>query len=176
MHSCNARCAALGVEAAPLQLRLFSTMVDAVLSYGSEVWGMQLAAASATGKTSSTAGSKAERLHLAHLRRLLGVRQGTPTAVVLAKAGERPLRQRWLLRAVKLWNLAVTAEQSSLLWQAMTASVALAVAPSHRIPARLPWAQQLAAALAAMGVQLDLCSQPQIICKRSGAGRLHMVD
>ncbi|KAL4859077.1 Retrovirus-related Pol polyprotein from type-2 retrotransposable element R2DM [Chlorella vulgaris] len=134
MHSCNARCAALGVEAAPLQLRLFSTMVDAVLSYGSE----------------------AERLHLAHLRRLLGVRQGTPTAVVLAEAGERPLWQRWVLRAVKLWNLAVTAEQSSLLWQAMTASVALAVAPGHRIPARQPWAQQLAAALAAMGVQLDL--------------------
>ncbi|KAI3436045.1 hypothetical protein D9Q98_002102 [Chlorella vulgaris] len=70
MHSCNARCAALGVEAAPLQLRLFSTMVDAVLSYGSEVWGMQLAAASAAGKPSSTAGSKAERPHLAHLRRL----------------------------------------------------------------------------------------------------------
>ncbi|KAI3436751.1 hypothetical protein D9Q98_006163 [Chlorella vulgaris] len=139
-------------------------MVDGVLSYGSEVWGMQLAAASAAGKTSSTAASKAERLHLAHLRRLLRVRQGTPTAVVLAEAGERPLWQRWVLRAVKLWNLAVTAEQSSLLWQAMTASVALAVAPGHRIPARQPWVQQLAAALAAMGVQLDL-HQPLPVCQ-----------
>ncbi|KAI3425358.1 hypothetical protein D9Q98_009122 [Chlorella vulgaris] len=69
---------------------------------GSEVWGMQLAAASAAGKTSSTAGSKAERLNLANLRRELGERQGTPTAVVLAEAGERPLWQPWLLRAVKL--------------------------------------------------------------------------
>ncbi|KAI3432579.1 hypothetical protein D9Q98_004128 [Chlorella vulgaris] len=77
MHSCNARCAAWGVEAAPLQLRLFSTMVDAVLSYGSEVWGMQLAAASAAGKTSKAAGSNAESLHLAHLRRLLGAAMGT---------------------------------------------------------------------------------------------------
>jgi hypothetical protein len=77
---------------------------------------MQLAAPRAAGKTSSTAGSKAERLHLAHLRRLLRVRHGTPTAVVLAEAGERPLRQRWLLCAVKLWNLAVAAEHSSLLW------------------------------------------------------------
>jgi hypothetical protein len=82
-----------------------------------------------------TAGNKAERLHLAHLRRLLGVRQGTPTAVVLTETGVRPLWQRWLLRAVKLWKLAVTAEQSSLLWQAMTAGVALTVAPGHRIPA-----------------------------------------
>ncbi|KAL4855391.1 hypothetical protein ACK3TF_004121 [Chlorella vulgaris] len=46
----------------------------------------------------------------------------------------------------------------------MTASVALAVAPGHRIPAGQPWAQQLAAALAAMGVQLDL-HQPQPVCK-----------
>ncbi|KAL4858040.1 hypothetical protein ACK3TF_001993 [Chlorella vulgaris] len=155
---------ALGVEAAPLQLRLFSTMVDGVLSYGSEVWGMQLAAAGAAGKTSSTAGSTAERLHLAHLRRLMGVWQGTPTAVVLAEASERPLWQRWLLRAVKLRNLVVTAEHSSLLWQAMTASVSLAVAAGNRIPARQPWAQQLAAALAAMGLQLDL-HQPQPVCK-----------
>jgi hypothetical protein len=79
MHSCTALCAALGLEAAPLQLRLFSTMVDAVLSYGSEMSGMQLAAASAAGKASSAVGSKAGRLHLALLRRLLWVRQGTPT-------------------------------------------------------------------------------------------------
>jgi hypothetical protein len=84
--------------------------------------------------------------------------------VVLAEASERPLWQRWLLRAVKLRNLAVTAEHSSLLWQAMTASVSLAVAPGNRIPARQPWAQQLAAALAAMGLQLDL-HQPQPVCK-----------
>jgi hypothetical protein len=31
--------------------------------------------------------------------------------VVLAEAG----KQRWLMRAAKLWNLAVKAEQSSLL-------------------------------------------------------------
>jgi hypothetical protein len=42
---------------------------------------MQLAAANADGKTSSTAGSKAKRLHQTHLRLLL---------VVLAEAGERP--------------------------------------------------------------------------------------
>jgi hypothetical protein len=79
----------LGVEATPLQLRLFSTTVDAVLSYGSEVWGMQLAADNAAGKTSSTAGSKAERLHLAHLRRLVGVRQGTPLWCWLRQASGR---------------------------------------------------------------------------------------
>jgi hypothetical protein len=38
-HNCNARCAALGIQSAPLRLRLFSMMVDSVLSYGAEVCG-----------------------------------------------------------------------------------------------------------------------------------------
>jgi hypothetical protein len=84
--------------------------------------------------------------------------------VVLAEVGERPLWQRWLLRAVKLWNMAVAADQSSLLRQAVEASAALAAAPGHRNPAAQPWAQQLEAALAAAGVQLDL-QQPQQISK-----------
>ncbi|KAL4854744.1 RuBisCO large subunit-binding protein subunit alpha [Chlorella vulgaris] len=134
MHSCNARCAALGVEAAPLQLRLFSTMVDAVLSYGSEVLGMQLAAASAAGKTSKAAGSNAEQ-----------------AAVVTALAAE-------CSQAVDPGKQPSAAGCGS--------KVALAVAPGHRIPARQPWAQQLAAALAATGVQQDL-HQPQPICKEA---------
>ena len=34
LHDCRARCAALGVESAPSQLRLFSALVDSKLSYG----------------------------------------------------------------------------------------------------------------------------------------------
>lgn len=55
------------------------------------------------------------------------------TAVVLAEAGERLLR----LRAVRLWNLVVTTEQSSLLQQALAANVALAVAAGNHISASL---------------------------------------
>ena len=38
MHSCRARSAALGIEAAPVQLQLFSTMFDLVLAYDADVW------------------------------------------------------------------------------------------------------------------------------------------
>ena len=34
MHNCRTRCAEVGIEAAPVQLRLFGTMVDSVLSHG----------------------------------------------------------------------------------------------------------------------------------------------
>jgi hypothetical protein len=156
LHNSRARCAALGIEAPRVQLRLFSTLVDSVLSYGAEVWGVQLAAKAAAGIGST--GCEAERLHLSFLRQLLGVRQGTPSAVVLAETGEQPLWARWVLRAVRLWNKALAVEEGSLLRQAAFASVGLAAAEGSRQAARQPWAQQLAAAMAAVGMQLDLAN------------------
>ena len=48
------RCAALGIEAPAVQLRLFSAMVDSVLSYGAEVWATQLVAKAASSRGSTT--------------------------------------------------------------------------------------------------------------------------
>jgi hypothetical protein len=137
-------------------LRLFSIMVDSVLSFGAEVWGTQLAAKAAASNGST--GSAPEVLHLSFLRQLLGVRQGTPNAVVLAETGERPLWHRWLVRATKLWNRACSQPHSSLLRQAVVASAALAAAPGSRPLARQSWAEQLATGLAAAGVQLNLAN------------------
>ena len=81
-----------------------------------------------------------------------------------AETGERPLWARWLLRATRLWNRALAAPEDSLLRQAVMTSAALAAAPGSRTPARQPWAQQLAAALIAAGVELDL-SNPQPISR-----------
>ena len=156
LHNSRARCAALGIEAPRVQLRLFSALVDSVLSYGSEVWGMQLAARAAAG--SGSTGCAAEKLHLSFLRNLLGVRQSTPNAVVLIETGERPLWARWLQRAARLWNRALATEPGSLVRRALLASTALATTPCSHQPARQSWAQQLAAGLAAAGVQLDLAN------------------
>lgn len=136
MHNCRARCAALDIEAPRAQLQLFSTMVDSVLSYGAEVWGVRLAAkAAATGGGST--GCTCEKLHLSFLRHLLGVRQSTPNAVVLAETGERPLWARWLQKAARLWNKALAAEESSLLRRAVAATALPAAAPGAQ-----PWARQ----------------------------------
>ena len=155
MHDCRARCAELGIEAAPVQLQLFSTMVDSVLSHGAEVWGMQLAA-QAAASPASTARSKAEQVHIQYLRQLLGVRQSTPSAVVLVEAGEQPLWLRWLRRAAKLWNSMLEAPQDSLLHQALAASRQLAEVAPAAAAARQPWAAQFAAAMAAVGQPVNL--------------------
>ena len=165
MHSCRARCAELGIEAADVQLRLFSTMVDSVLSYGAEVWGVQLAAKAAA--RGGSAGSAAERLHLGFLRQLLGVRQSTPNAVVLAETGEQPLWQRWLRRAAKLWNRVLQQPEGSLLRQALAASCSLA--DGSQTAARQSWAEQLAAGMAAVGLPLDLAQPAPIGLKQLAA-------
>ena len=136
-------------------------MVDSVLSYGSEVWGIQLAAKAAAGNGNT--GCAAEKLHLSFLRNLLGVRQGTPSGVVLAETGERALWARWLVRTARLWNKGLAAGQQSLFRQAVAASAAMACTPGARQPSRQPWAQQVAAGMAAIGVQLDL-AHPRPIC------------
>lgn len=143
MHKLQARCAALGIEAAWLQLQLFDMMVDSVLSH---VWRTQVAAVAARSAAGSAV-SVAEKLHFSHLRRLLGVWQGTPNAV-LAETLER---LRWLQLAARLWNRSLAAPPVSLLSQALHASITLATDPGSRSAACQPWAQQLATGMAAVG-------------------------
>ena len=164
MHNCRARCAELGVAAAPVRLQLFSTMVDSVLSYGAEVWAPQLAARAAS-RPDGNSGSAAERLHLSFLRRELGVRQATPNVVVLTELGERPLWLQWLRRAARLWNKLLAQPADSLTRRALDASIALAQSAPGGQLARQSWAGQLAAALGAIGMPLDL-QQPATIGRK----------
>ena len=50
LSNTRARCAELGVEAALVHLRLFSMMMDSVLSHGAEVWRVQLVARAAASR------------------------------------------------------------------------------------------------------------------------------
>ena len=95
-------------------------------------------------------------MHIQYLRQLLGVRQSTPSAVVLLEAGEQPLWLRWLRPAAKLWNSMLEAPPDSLLQQALAASRQLAEATPAAAAARQPWAAQFAAAMAAVGQPVNL--------------------
>lgn len=128
-------------------------MVDSVLSYGAEVWGLQLAAQAAASPHGNS-NNAAEKLQLSFLRRLLGVRQGTPNAVLLAEAGHSPLWLSWLRRAARLWNKILAEQPGSLLRQTLAASIQLAAVTQQS--ARQSWAAQLAAGMAAIGMPLDL--------------------
>lgn len=88
------------------------------------------------------------------------MRQATPNAVVLTEMGELPLWVRWLKRSARLWNRLLQEPPGSLARRALEASVALAQDAPNRQLAWLPWAGQLAVAMEAVGLPLDL-QQPR---------------
>jgi hypothetical protein len=148
MHAMRCRCAALGLHGAKLQMQMFNTMVLPVLSYGAEVWSPQLIAAGSQ--------CSATRLQTAFLRHLLGVRQSTPALVLLAETGQRPLMARWAAQLGRFWNTVLAADETTLVMRALRDSCALAgEAGAAALPQR-PWAGQVAAALHAYGVDVDL--------------------
>jgi len=148
MHSVRRRLADLDLGCPHAQFRLFDVMVDTVLSYGVEMWGPQL-------MCENPCTTPAEKLHLAFLRGVLGVRQGTASRVVLAECGRLPLALRWTKRLTKFYNGLVKAPAGSLLARALAASSALAASPTPNQLARQSWMAQWASALQQWGVQLD---------------------
>ena len=178
LHDMRARCSFLQLETAAVQLHLFHSLVDSKLSYGSEVWAPHLVtqaaqrvAVSGSRDGKHSAPSAPEVLHTRFLRNLLGVRQGTPNATVLAETGERPLHVQWLSRLVRFWNSLLRQPPSSLDRQALAASIALAAAAPEASSMPDPWAgwaAQLTSAVRAVGVdfdpaQLQPLSQQQVL-------------
>ena len=152
MHATRRRCAELGLTRTSMQLRLFDVFVTPVLSYGAEIWAPQLLAQGS---------GPCEPLHLEFLRHLMGgLRQSTPALVVQAEAGRLPIAAHITARLAGFWNSILAESEDSLVRQAMCTSCDLAVAMGGAPLAQLPWAGQVAAALAQAGVVVNL-QRPQ---------------
>ena len=85
----------LGAGAIEQQLRLFDIFVKPVLSYGSEIWGVDIL---------DQPSSAPERVHRWLCRRLLGLPQGACSAIALAELGRWPLHVLWVQQLVRFWN------------------------------------------------------------------------
>ena len=69
-----------------LLFKLFRLLVLPVMMYGHENWGSSLLS------LASAMDSPLEKVFRRFLRHVLGLRAGTPTAVLLTEAGQYPLR------------------------------------------------------------------------------------
>ena len=78
---------ALTVE---LQLNLFNSLVEPVMSYACESWGLREA-------------DQLEKIHLAFLKSILGVRKSTPSAFIYRELGVYPLILKRKIRVIKYW-------------------------------------------------------------------------
>jgi hypothetical protein len=99
----------MGAGATEHQLRLFDIFVQPVLSYGCEVWGVDL-----LGQLDCAP----ERVHRWFCRRLLGLPQGASSAVALAELGRWPLHVHWVRQLCRFWNrlLEVQGEERLVRW------------------------------------------------------------
>jgi len=161
------------LEATRLLLQLYDSLVDSTLSYGAAVWAPGLALVAASRPVVGASGlSDAERQHLRSLRRLLGLPTRTPTATVLAEAGQPPLYITWLRQAARLWSSIVAAPQGSLMQQVLEASLAMADQCRHLIIGRahLPWAAQLQQAMEAAGVAFLPTRQGSLAVRQRASG------
>jgi hypothetical protein len=85
----------IGAGATQHQLKLFDIFVMPVLSYGCEVWGVDLI---------NQPDSAPERVHRWFCRRVLGLPQQVSSAVALAELGKWPLHVHWVRQLVRFWN------------------------------------------------------------------------
>lgn len=153
-----------------VHLQLFIWMVSSMVSFGAEVWSMQLTA-TAGGSTdcaaehcalpsSATCCSAPTSWHA----------PGHPSLVVLADTCahqcptvlKRLLCACWLLRAAHPWNRLLAAGNGNSVYP-LFASAALAATPGSGQPVRQPWDSswqqaKLSSSLAAAGVQHDLAN------------------
>ena len=83
------------------QLQLFDSMIEPVINYGSEVWGLRKA-------------DPIERFHLSFLKSLLGVKSSTPNCFVYGELGVYPLSIRRNLRVVKYWLKLIKSEPTEM--------------------------------------------------------------
>ena len=112
------RCHDLRLHDPALVLHLFDALVRPVMLYGVETWG--------PGALCGPGMEACEVVHRQFLRRLLGVRAGTPSAAVLGEVGRFPMAHTAAMLLCRYWNRLVAMPDSRLTKQAFLESVSLA--------------------------------------------------
>lgn len=96
MFAMRRRAWELGACSIEQQCSLFDVFVKPVLSYGCEVWGVDLLLRADC--------SSLERVHRWFCRRLQGLPQQVSSAVALAELGRQPLHLFWVQQLARFWN------------------------------------------------------------------------
>ena len=96
MFAMRRRAFELGVTSVEQQCMLFDIFVKPVLSYGCEIWAVDLLLRSDC--------SSVERVHRWFCRRVQGLPQQVSSVVSLSELGRQPLHLFWVQQLVRFWN------------------------------------------------------------------------
>ncbi|KAL4440102.1 hypothetical protein ABPG75_003103 [Micractinium tetrahymenae] len=97
MFAMRRRAFELGACSVEQQCMLFDVFVTPVLSYGCELWAVDLL-------LPGTECSSVERVHRWFCRRVQGLPRQASSAVALAELGRQPLPLLWVRQLVRFWN------------------------------------------------------------------------
>ena len=95
----HGRCKSYGIVDFSMRARLFRTLAEPVLTYGSEVW-----APGCMPSRDDAMHAPLQVLQNDYLRHLGGVRRCVPAAILGAESGLPPLPRYWLQACASLWN------------------------------------------------------------------------
>jgi hypothetical protein len=123
MHAMLRRCAELRVRDPRTKTRLFTALVQPVLSYACDIWGVELIKLN-QGKPTI---AEHDLLFVSFLKRLLGVSPSTMNCAAFAEFGLYPLRLFWMKMVLRYWNRLVQSSPQRLIHHAFCESMALAV-------------------------------------------------
>ena len=140
-----------------MQIDLFKSIVLPVVQYGHEVWAPSLLCVAHPDD------NPADMLLRWFLRRVLGLRAGTPNDVLLVEAGQLPCHIGFKVSLAKYWNRLVSMADGRMAKDAFIESVRLMPHCTQANSARASWATQVASLLSPVADQFTADGTPQCI-------------
>jgi hypothetical protein len=128
-HSILRRAKEIGLLSPRLLCRLFDSLMRPSLTYGSEIWGVELGLLDHE-KAGSVAYS-IEKVHLQFLKRILGVKKSTVSSHVRGEFGRHPVVMNIWMLIMKYFFRLQNMDESRLLRKAFEQSKALASCGVH---------------------------------------------
>ena len=101
MRGLQARCRVLHITQLAFKCRLFDTLVEPILSYGSHVWGPYIVSKRKLWQQPCTVMTTADKLHITYLRHLSGVGKHASVDVILMDFERLPVWVHWVVLGVR---------------------------------------------------------------------------
>lgn len=83
-------------------LRIFNSVVEPILLYGAELWGLSNP-------------NDVDNIQSTFIKKILGLKQTTPTSMIMLETGQLPLSAKREIRVISYWARLISAESEKKL-------------------------------------------------------------
>ena len=129
IHALWRRCYEINLANANTLSYLYGTLIQPILNYGCEVW-----APDRLGNINVNHGldGKCETIQNKFMKRVLGVRDSTPTTLILSELNRQPTWAQWLKQCISFWNKIVDRKDDDFVKRALIENVQMACGDKNK--------------------------------------------